>query len=175
LVPSTSRVDAPSWGRASVSAGFVNLCWQPSSYALYNRPITTTCWSQAHTTECTYSIVSADLRGDRCYSEPAVCCYCAASTPLTRHILNHICHQLVQQAVSINYTSSSIQPAGARCIRWAHAWAVNLMTVLMSICDSCQGVMPDASQELMPPHGVGPQQELLATIGLCLVQKAYPY
>ena len=36
-----SRADAPSWGRALLSAGFANLCWQPSGYALYNRPITT--------------------------------------------------------------------------------------------------------------------------------------
>ena len=35
------RADAPpSWGRAVVSAGFEKLYWQPSGYALYNRPIT---------------------------------------------------------------------------------------------------------------------------------------
>ena len=36
-----TRADAPSWGRALASAGFVNLCWQPLGYALYNRPIKT--------------------------------------------------------------------------------------------------------------------------------------
>ena len=35
------RADAPSWGRALVLAGFVNLRWPPSGAALYNRPITT--------------------------------------------------------------------------------------------------------------------------------------
>lgn len=28
-------------GRALVSAGFVNQCWQPSGYVLYNRPFMT--------------------------------------------------------------------------------------------------------------------------------------
>ena len=36
-----TRAGAPSRGRAFASAGFVNLCWQPSGYALYNRAITT--------------------------------------------------------------------------------------------------------------------------------------
>ncbi len=31
----------PSWGRALVSAGLIKLCWQPSGYAVYNRPFTT--------------------------------------------------------------------------------------------------------------------------------------
>jgi len=35
-----TRADAPSWGRA-LASGFVNLCWQPSGYALYNGPIRT--------------------------------------------------------------------------------------------------------------------------------------
>ena len=38
----THKSDAPTWGRALVSAGFVSLCWQPSGCALYNRPIMTT-------------------------------------------------------------------------------------------------------------------------------------
>ena len=36
-----TRVDAPSRGRALVLAEFGKLCWHPSGYALYNRPITT--------------------------------------------------------------------------------------------------------------------------------------
>ena len=36
-----SEANAPSWGRALVRAEFANLCWQPPSYALYNRPIST--------------------------------------------------------------------------------------------------------------------------------------
>ncbi len=37
----TTRAGAPSWGRAVVLAGVVNLCRQPLGCALYNRPVTT--------------------------------------------------------------------------------------------------------------------------------------
>jgi len=36
-----TRADAPSWGRALASAGLVYLRWQPSGYALHNRPVRT--------------------------------------------------------------------------------------------------------------------------------------